>query len=130
VASGIVATPAQSSVTPSANAKLTITALDTQISADFTPVQPGKSFPAGFSRIYYFVDFSAMQKDVLWRRQLLKNGTVLQEDTYLWGLAQQGSAPFFFGQENGFEASNYEIRLFIGQSATPITTAAFTATAK
>ncbi len=117
----------ESSVTPSAQATLTITALDTQISAQFGPVTPGDTFPAGFNRIYYFVKFSGMQSGVLWRRQLLQDGKVLEDSNYLWGRsAQEGTTYFFFGQEDGFKAGQYEVRLYLGQGSKPITAAAFT----
>jgi len=67
-----------------------------------------------------------MQTGVLWRRQLLKEGSVVEETAYLWGLAQDGDAYFFFGQEGGFQPGAYEIRLFIGQTDRPVTSAAFT----
>jgi len=105
---------------------LTITALDTQIGGDFGPVAPSNSFTAGFNRIYYFVKFSAMQGGVLWRRQLVDDGKILEDSNYLWGLAQEGTTYFFFGREDGFKPGSYEVRLYLGQNSKPITTAAFT----
>lgn len=115
-----------SSVTPGPNAKLSITALDSRISADFKPVAPATTFSAGFNRIYYFITFTGMQSGVLWRRQLLKDGSLIDDSAYLWGMAQDGDAYFFFGQEGGFQAGSYEIRLFIGQTDQPVTAATFT----
>ncbi|HLY27027.1 MAG TPA: hypothetical protein VKQ72_11855 [Aggregatilineales bacterium] len=116
-----------SSVTPGADARLTITALDTQISADFTPVSPGVRFAAGFNRIYFFVKYSGMQNGILWRRQLLFGSTTLDNSLYLWGQGESsGTAYFFFGQEGGFKTGRYEIRLYIGATDQPATTAIFT----
>jgi hypothetical protein len=116
----------ESSVTPGPNASLTITALDTQLSPSYGPVAPSHNFNAGFNRIYYFVTFDGMQNGVLWRRQLIEDNVAVEEDAYLWGLSQSGSTYFFFGQDSGFKAGSYEIRLYIGQASQPVTVAAFT----
>jgi len=67
-----------------------------------------------------------MQGGVLWRRQLLYDGEIVEDSNYLWGMSQQGTTYFFFGQEDGFKAGKYEIRLYLGQSEQPITAAIFT----
>jgi hypothetical protein len=67
-----------------------------------------------------------MQGGVLWRRQLVEDGKTLEDSNYLWGLAQEGTTYFFFGREDGFQAGNYEVRLYLGKNSTPITVAAFT----
>ncbi len=122
----IQSTSLESNVTPSADASISITALDTQVSNDGTPITPSTTFKAGFSRIFFFVDFKGMQSGVLWRRELLFNGQLVQSHEYLWGMAQDGSAFFFFGQEGGFKPGNYEIRLFIGEGTQPIAAMTFT----
>jgi hypothetical protein len=113
-------------VTPGANASINITALDTQVSSEGKPVSPATSFKAGFSRIFFFVNFSGMQAGVLWRRELVYQGQVIQRHEYLWGMAQDGEAFFFFGQEGGFKPGQYEIRLYIGEATEPAATSAFT----
>ncbi|MEP7285169.1 MAG: hypothetical protein ABI947_05310 [Chloroflexota bacterium] len=120
------AIPPESSVTPNANFKLAITALDVQISPDYGPVAPTDSFKAGFNRIYYFINFSGMQHGVLWRRQLLLNNRVIEDNSYLWGQLQDGTAYFFFGREGGFQPGNYQLRIFVGQSDKPVAAANFT----
>ena len=67
-----------------------------------------------------------MQSGVIWRRQIIQDGNVIEDMAYLWGLAQSGNAYFFFGEENGFQPGSYQIRLFIGQSDKPATEATFT----
>ncbi len=116
----------ESSVTPGANASISITAISTQISGDFGPVDPATTFKAGFSRVYFFVNFSGMQSGVLWRRELIFNDQVIQRLSYLWGREQDGNAYFFFGQEGGFKTGKYEIRVFIGESEAPAAVTAFT----
>lgn len=115
----------QSSVTPASNSRLTITALDYEISGALGPVKPATSFAPGFNRIYYFVNFANMQGGVVWRGVLVLNGNVIQHYERLWGTAQNGSGYFFFGQENGFQAGNYEIRLYLGEATEPTASATF-----
>jgi hypothetical protein len=112
-------------VTPSASASIAITALDTQVSDEGSPVNPATTFKAGFTRVFFFVNFSGMQSGVLWRRELLLDDQVIQHHEYLWGMAQDGAAYFFFGQEGGFKPGKYQIRLFIGEATEPAAVMAF-----
>ncbi len=124
-AAALVLPSLQSSVTPASNARLTITALDHQISGTLGPVNPATVFAPGFTRLYYFVNFANMQSGVVWRGVLILNGSIIQRYERLWGTAQNGSGYFFFGQENGFQAGSYEIWLYLGDTPNPIATAAF-----
>ncbi|GAB4418340.1 MAG: hypothetical protein Kow00106_14320 [Anaerolineae bacterium] len=119
-------TQAVSSVTPQPGATLRIVALDDQIDASFRPVNPRTTFVAGVKRLYLFVEFSAMTEGVLWRRVITKDGELFDDNTYLWGLEDSGSSYFFFGHDSGFEPGNYEIRLYIGATDIPVSTASFT----
>ncbi|MBX3066738.1 MAG: hypothetical protein KF726_27405 [Anaerolineae bacterium] len=114
-----------SSITPSADARLRITALTVEISNDFKPINPAQEFAAGIRRLYFFVEFDAMQPGVIWRRELRLNDEVILQGTYLWGQLITGTTFFYFGQPGGFPAGNYEIRLYLGAGDTPIDAAAF-----
>ena len=111
--------PPVSSVTPLPGAQISITALDDQISDALTPVNPRATFDAGTKRIYLFVQFRGMAQGVLWKRILYRDGAPIDSNTYLWGLETAGASYFFFGNDNGFEPGNYEIRLFIGEGDIP-----------
>jgi len=118
--------PPESSVTPNPGAEIRITALDDQISDDMLPVNPRGTFAPGTTRIYLFVEFSNMTQGVLWKRILYREGEPIDGGAYLWGLETDGTGYFFFGNTDGFPPGNYEIRLFLGESATPINIADFT----
>jgi hypothetical protein len=118
--------PLESSVTPRANAKLTITALDDQVSEDGDPVQSHTTFQTGTTRIYFFVRFSGMTPGVLWKRYLYHDGQQIAGDAYLWESQTAGTTYFFFGNESGFEPGYYEIHLLIGESDDPVNIASFT----
>lgn len=109
----------QSSVTPPSNARLMITALDTQVSGESSPLVANTAFPAGFNRIYYFVTYSNMGPGMLWRGTLSQNGTIINRFERQWGTAINGVAYFFFASESGFQPGEYEIRLYFGVSETP-----------
>jgi hypothetical protein len=119
-------TPLVSSVTPPPNAAIRITALDDQISDSFTPVNPRAAFRAGTSRIYLFVEFTGMAQGVLWKRELYRDGELIDGSTYLWGLEAEGDGYFFFGNDSGFTPGEYEIRLYIGGGDTPVSVTPFT----
>lgn len=118
--------PLASSVTPQPDAQIVITALDDQISDTLTPVNPRNVFATGTERIYLFVEFRGMAQGVLWQRQLWRDGEQVDGNAYLWGLEDEGTGYFFFGNDSGFEPGQYEIRLFIGNSDMPINTMTFT----
>lgn len=124
-----VSPPLESSVTPLPNAQIVITALDDQISDALTPINPRNVFAAGVKRVYLFVEFQGMAQGVLWKRTLYRNGELAEGNAYLWGLESEGTGYFFFGNDNGFEPGQYDIRLYIGDTTTPINTMAFTVTA-
>jgi len=115
----------ESSVTPSERARLTITALGTRLSATGEVVNGQQPFKAPVARVYFAVSAENLQSGVLWRRELLHNGVVVQAASYLWGLRAQGQMTFFFGQAEGFPLGDYEIRLYIGTSETAAARATF-----
>ncbi len=112
-------------VTPRPNARLTITGLDTQVSDEGEPVEARTEFPAGISRIYYFVRFNFMGQGVVWKRYLYYQGEPIVGGEYLWGPRMSGYTYFFFGSDTGFVPGEYEIRLFIDDDDIPISTVSF-----
>jgi len=116
----------QSSVTPLPDANLWITGLAQEVSTTAEPIGAGSTFVAGFKHIYLFVGFSQLSSGMLWRGALLWDGRVINHYARLWDTTASGTGYFFFNQPKGFQAGNYEIRLYLGQSLQPISTAAFT----
>jgi len=104
---------------------MTITALDTQISGTFGPVNPAAAFAPGAKRVYYFVTYRAMQPGMVWRGALLLDGSVVNRFERFWGAATSGSGYFFFGNEYGFGAGEYEIQLYFGAAQTPAASIGF-----
>ncbi len=109
----------ESSVTPAAEARLAITAVGTRLTADGSAIaDAAQRLAPPFTRLYFTVSYVSLQSGVLWRRELLYNGAVVQQASYLWGLRAEGRATFFFGQAEGFPVGEYEIRLYIGEGNT------------
>jgi hypothetical protein len=119
-------TPLVSSVTPQANARLSITALDDQISDTYTPVDPRTQFASTTTRIYLFVAYNHMAQGSMWRLNLYREGAVVESNSYVWRAEESGETYFFFGNDSGFTPGNYEIRLFIGENTSPTSTKRFT----
>jgi len=120
------ARPLVSDVTPAPNASLEITALDDEVTDALLPVDPATSFPAGTERIYLFVTFENMTQGVLWRRELYRDQELVEGNSYLWGLPTEGRTSFFLGSDPGFAPGSYEIRLYLGDTPTPISRMNFT----
>lgn len=114
-----------SSVTPSAQARLSITALGTRLSDSGQLANTQPPFRAPVTRLYFAVRSENVQNGVLWRRELWHDGALMQAATFLWGMRSDGQAVFFFGQAEGFPAGSYEIRLYLGMSESPAARATF-----
>ncbi len=114
-----------SSVTPSAQARLSILAIGTRLNASGQIVNARPPLRTPAARLYFAVRAENLQSGVLWRRELWHNGALMQAATYLWGARGDGQAVFFFGQAEGFPTGDYEIRLYLGASEVPAARAAF-----
>lgn len=119
-------TPPAPRATPDDDLSLRIAAISDGLTADFQPTRPAESFGVGVRRIYFFIRFRDMESGVLWRRALFKDGEFLDGGSYLWGTQAEGESYFFFGRGDGFESGEYEIRIYIGDAADPLTTENFT----
>jgi hypothetical protein len=75
---------------------------------------PGHEFKAGIKRVYLFMSFGNMENGVAWSRVLYRNEVAIQGNTLLWSLGTSGSSYFFFGDETGYSAGDYEVRLYVG----------------
>jgi hypothetical protein len=96
-------------------AMVRITAADSAISANNTPIQPTTTFESGIARIYLFVSFQDMDDGVAWSRVLYRDNQPIQGQAYLWSQGADGSSFFFFGNEDGYEPGDYQVRLFLGE---------------
>jgi hypothetical protein len=56
-----------------------------------------------------------MDDGVAWSRVLYRDNQPIQGQAYLWSQGQEGSSFFFFGNEDGYEAGDYQVRLFLGE---------------
>ncbi len=117
-------TPPPSSRQPRAGARLTLATAAGEIGEDGSLVNAGRRFTAGIQRLYFQMDYRIMDAGIGWSRILFYEGVPVQGQSYLWSLDENGSTIFFFGDENGYPAGDYEIRLFIGQEV--VSTFAFT----
>ena len=114
VEADVAVTPLESSVTPPAAAALTITAVDSQTTADLQPVAPSDVLPEGARRVYFWLSYAGMVDGVAWQRVLLREGTAIQGGAYLWASGADGSTVYFFGDAEGFTPGDYEIRVALG----------------
>lgn len=114
----LIITPQTEGRAPDENAALTITSVASGILPDQTPIQPNDEFEVGIHRIYILFDYQQMDSGVAWTRILYRDGQPIQGQSYLWSLSSSGSTHFFFGNESGYPAGNYEVRLFLAGQET------------
>jgi hypothetical protein len=126
-ASQEIAAVAPVATQPTTNAVITIQALDDVIGDDLKAIQPADSFNTTTQRLYVFFTYQNMTPGILWGQTLLKDGQVLQQYTQKWGITEKsGETFFFFGNDKGFEAGVYEIRLTVGEEGTLLAALTFT----
>lgn len=90
-----------------------IIAADQALSDNETPLDPRTTFDTGLQRFYLFISFRNMQNGVVWSRVLFRDGEPLQGGGYVWTLGADGSGYFFFGNTDGYEPGDYEVRLYL-----------------
>lgn len=106
-------------VTPSPNAKITITALSSSLSNTLDPVNANTQFPAGIPRIYVWFEYSGMADGVSWSRAVIRNGAVLRSESEAWELGASGKDRYyFFDEQNGWPSGSYEVQFYIGDQLT------------
>lgn len=89
-----------------------VNALDTAIGDDWRAVAPATTFEEGVKRIYLYFEYADVAPGEVWERTLLRDGVVMMQQTDKWGVTEPaGETFFFFGQQEGFSAGNYEIRV-------------------
>jgi hypothetical protein len=69
--------------------------------------------PAGITRIYFWITYSAMTDGAAWTRLLLRDGEPIQGGGYLWSGGETGTAAYFFGDAEGFPPGEYTLRLLL-----------------
>jgi hypothetical protein len=109
-------TPPAIARTARPGAAIDITGADIEIGSDNGPVQNRSEFPAGITRIYFFIRYRAMDDGVGWARVLYRDGVAVQGQAYLWSQGRQGASFFFFGNEEGYPPGDYDVRLFLGDT--------------
>jgi hypothetical protein len=110
-----VITTLESSVTPPAQASMSIAAISSDISQDLQPVGVSEDFPVGTTRIYYWLEYENMADGMSWSQVLYRDGQLIRSESGVWGEGEEGLFYFFFGAQGGWPAGIYEIQFFIGE---------------
>ncbi len=104
-------------MTPDPEARITIYALSTRISTRRTPISPGTQFEPGFTCLYAFYEFRAMDWGVPFTPLLYREGVLIGAEPTRWEAERDGRRYYFFCRpEGGYVAGNYELQLFIGNA--------------
>jgi hypothetical protein len=104
----------QTTITPSADATLTISAIATGITADLEPADAGAFFSAGVPRLYFFIEFANMTDGAAWSRVLLLDRTAVRTETEPWSQGQEGTAYYWFNAQGGWPPGEYVVQFYLG----------------
>lgn len=106
-------TPPSSARPAAENARINLIAADDEVTRNATPLEPQSVFAAGIKRIYLFMNFQDMENGAAWTRILFRDDVPIQGQAYLWSMGREGSGYFFFGNDAGYEAGQYEVRIYL-----------------
>jgi hypothetical protein len=104
-------TPLAGERMPGAGAKLTLQGVASSLKEDGSP--DSQVLGAGVKQIYVLFSFDGMDNGVVWSRVLYRDGLPVQGQSYLWALGEKGSSTFTWGNDDGYPAGQYEVRLFL-----------------
>jgi len=105
----------EGAVAPSPDARFGPITLAADIDDDKQPVDVGAVFAVGTERVYAFFEYQNMIQGVPWTQAWYWNGREAGSETVLWQYSTQGRNWIFFGPRRGYEAGDWEVRLYIGQ---------------
>ncbi len=104
----------ESTVTPPADATITITAVSSGISSNRTPVGASTILAVGLPRIYVWFDFENMIDGVSWSIVLLVNEGLAFHESNIWSYDEEGLAFYYLPAQGGWGGGQYEVQLYIG----------------
>lgn len=108
-------TPVPGAVTPGPDAAFVEITFAHGVS-EKEPVQPATVFPEGIACVYAFFTFEGMSPGVAWTFAWYRDGTEIWSQTGPWQHGPQGTIwVFYCPGGDGYQAGEYEVRLYIGE---------------
>lgn len=92
---------------------LRVIAIDDQLSANQTPVNPRLRFAAGVQQLYFFISYSGMTDGTSWSRVIYQEGEPILGGASAWTWGTEGANFFTLRSQGGFAPGDYEIRLYL-----------------
>lgn len=85
----------------------------TEINDQYEAKNPGRIFPQGFFTLYATFSYDAMADGMAWAWVWRYNGEVVDGGNELWKYGDDGPGYIFYGPEEGFQAGEYALEVWV-----------------
>jgi hypothetical protein len=107
-------------------------ALSTEVTNDYTAVNPSRLFAEGFYTLYATFDYNEMADGMEWAWVWRRNGEVIDGGNELWQYGDSGPGYIYLNPEEGFSEGEYSLEIWVngellGQAAATMNNAAISA---
>lgn len=88
-------------------------AFSLDISEAYEALNPARIFPEGFYTLYATFSYDDMADGMAWAWVWRHNGEVVDGGNELWAYGDDGPGYIFFGPEDGFDAGEYSLEVWV-----------------
>lgn len=92
------------------------------ISDDFKALEPKRIFFEGFYTLYATFSYEGMENGMSWAWVWRKNGEVVDGGNELWAYGDNGPGYIYFDPEEGFQAGDYTLEIWVNRELLDIGT--------
>lgn len=85
----------------------------TEVSDEYEAVAPRQLFAEGFYTLYATFDYEALNDGMVWSWVWRRDGDVVEGGNEVWAYGQEGPGYIFFSPEEGFQAGQYSLDVWV-----------------
>ena len=85
----------------------------TEVSDEYEAVEPRQLFAEGFYTLYATFDYEALDDGMVWSWVWRRDGDVVEGGNEVWAYGQEGPGYIFFSPEEGFQAGQYSLDVWV-----------------
>jgi len=95
------------------NSNLGTLTFSTEVTESYDAVDPRQIFAEGFYTLYATFDYEGLDDGMVWSWVWRHNGNVVEGGNEVWAYGQEGPGYIFFSPEEGFQAGQYSLDVWV-----------------
>jgi len=95
------------------NSNLGTLTFSTEVTDEYDAVDPRQIFAEGFYTLYATFDYEGLEDGMVWSWVWRHNGNVVEGGNEVWAYGQEGPGYIFFNPEEGFQAGQYSLDVWV-----------------